>query len=59
MTDPANSMDTTVLLLAVMTVALFAVAFQAWRIGNEKRDVALLAVFGGLFAAGTAVAAIL
>ena len=52
-------MDTTVLLLAVMTVALFAVAFQAWRIGNEKRDVALLAVFGGLFAAGTAVAAIL
>jgi len=34
-------------------------AFLAWRAGNEKCDVVLIAVFGGLFAAGTAVAAIL
>ncbi len=52
-------MDTTVLLLAVMTVTLIAVTFQAWRLGNEIRDIALLAVFGGLFGAGTAVAAII
>ncbi|MBA2723049.1 MAG: hypothetical protein H0W48_01795 [Methylibium sp.] len=52
-------MDTTVLLLAIMTTVLLAVTFHAWRLGNEKRDVALLAVFGGLFAAGSAVAAIL
>jgi len=42
-----------------MTVTLIAVAFHAWRLGNEKRDVALLTVIGGLFAAGTAAAAIL
>jgi len=51
--------DTTVLMLAVMTVTLIAVAFHAWRLGNERRDVVLLAVFGGLFAAGTAVAAVI
>jgi len=59
LTDPANNMGTSVLLLAIMTVPMVAVAFHAWRLGNEKRDVALLAVFGGLFAAGTAVAAVL
>lgn len=52
-------MDPTVILLAVFTITMILTAFQAWRIGNEKRDVVLLAVFGGLFAAGTAVAAIL
>jgi len=52
-------MDTSVLLFVVMTVTMVAVALHAWRLGNEKRDVALLAVFGGLFAAGNAVAAIL
>jgi len=52
-------MDTTVLLLAIMTIALLAVTFHAWRLGNERRDIALLGAFGGLFAAGTVVAAIL
>jgi len=63
--DPAphqptqQNMDPTVILLAVLTITLIVTAVQAWRIGNEKRDVVLIAVFGGLFAVGTAVAAIL
>jgi len=51
-------MGTYVLLLAIMTVALFAVTFHAWRLGNEKRDVALLGTVGCLFGVGTAVAAL-
>jgi hypothetical protein len=52
-------MEPTVILLAVLTITMILTAFQASRTGNEKRDVVLIAVFGGLFAAGTAVAAIL
>jgi len=52
-------MDTPVLILAAMTAIMIVVAFQARRTGNETRDGALLAAFGGLFAAGTPVAAIL
>ena len=52
-------MDTTVLLLAVMTATMFAVTFLAWRLGNEKRDVALLGAVGDLRSVGTAVAAII
>ena len=52
-------MDTAVLLLAVVTATMFAVTFQAWRLGNEKRDVALLGAVGGLCSVGTAVAAII
>lgn len=52
-------MESTVILLAVLTITMILTAFQAWRTGDEKRDVVLLAVFGGLFAAGTAAAAIL
>ena len=52
-------MELTVVLLAVLTITMLLAAFQAWRAGNEKRDVVLLVVFGGLVAAGTAVAAIL
>ena len=51
-------MEPTVILLAVFTITLIVTALQAWRIGNEKRDVVLITVFGGLLAAGTAVAAI-
>ena len=54
-----KTMDPTVILLAVLTVTLIVTAFQAWRNRNEKRDVALIAAFAGLFAAGTAAAAIL
>jgi hypothetical protein len=52
-------MDPTVILLAVLTIALIVTAIQAWRNRNEKRDVVLIAAFAGLFAAGTAAAAIL
>ena len=52
-------MDTTVLLLAVVTATMFAVTFQAWRLGNEKRDVTLLGPVGGLCSVGAAVAAII
>jgi len=51
--------DTQGFFLAAITAIMIIVAFQAWRIGNETRDVALVAAFGGLFAAGTTVAAIL
>lgn len=52
-------MDSTVVLLISLTITMIFTAFQAWRTGNEKRDVVLIAVFGGLFAVGAAVAAIL
>jgi hypothetical protein len=51
-------MDFTVVLLAVLTITLIVTAIQAWRNRNEKRDVALIASFASLFAAGTAAAAI-
>lgn len=47
-------METDTLLAAIMTVTLAGVAFQAWRQGNEKRDVALLGVFSALCGVGTA-----
>ena len=37
--------------------ATAGVTFQAWRLGNDKRDVVLLAAICGLFGAGTAVTA--
>jgi hypothetical protein len=52
-------METAFLLLAIMTVAMIGVTYHAWRLGNEKRDVVLLAVFAVLFAAGTAVTAVI
>ena len=52
-------MDTTTLVFAILTATLAAVTFHAWRLGNEKRDVALLGVFGGLCGVGTVVTAIL
>lgn len=51
-------MDTFTLLTTVMAVTLAAVSFHAWRLGNEKRDVALLGVFSGLFGAGAVVSAV-
>jgi hypothetical protein len=52
-------MNTTVLLLGLMTLAQLGVTAQAWRLGNEKRDVALLGAVGGLCGVGTVAAAIL
>lgn len=47
-------METSTLVLATLTVTLAVVSFQAWRLGNEKRDVALLGAFSVLLGAGTA-----
>lgn len=52
-------METNVIVLALLTLTMIITAIRSWRTGEEKRDVALFAAFGGLFAAGTAVAAIL
>lgn len=52
-------MDTTlVFVLATLTLTMFAATLHAWRLRNERRDVALLACLGGLFGVGTAVAVI-
>jgi cbb3-type cytochrome oxidase subunit 3 len=51
-------MDNSTLLFAILTICLVGVTLHAWRLGNEKRDVALLGVFSALLGAGTAVAAI-
>lgn len=52
-------MDTATTLFAVMTLVLLWVSFQARRLGNEKRDVALLGTLTGLGGVGTAVTALL
>ena len=52
-------MDTSTLLFAILTATLAGVALHAWRLGNERRDFALLGVFGGLCGVGTVVTAIL
>jgi hypothetical protein len=52
-------METAFLLFAIMTTAMIGVTYNARQIGNERRDVVLLGVFTGLFAVGTAVAAVI
>ncbi len=47
-------MEPLVLFGVVLAVVLFAAAWQARRIGNERRDVTLLGVSGGVSAAGAA-----
>lgn len=41
-------MDTSTILFAIQTRCLVGVTFQAWRLDNEKRGIALLGVFGSL-----------
>ena len=53
------TMETSTLLFAIMTIILVGVTFHAWRLGNERRDVALLGVVSGLLGTGAAVSAIL
>ena len=47
------------LFAALFILEMVGVTFHAWRLGNERRDVALLGVFSGLCGVGTAVAALL
>jgi hypothetical protein len=49
-------MDSPTLLLGLMTLALIGVTLQAWRMGNEKRDVALLGACSGVLGLGTVLA---
>lgn len=51
-------MDTSTLLLALLTATLAGVTVHAWRLGNERRDVALLGMVSGLCGAGAAFTAI-
>jgi hypothetical protein len=51
-------MDNLPLLLGIMAGALLLAAFNAWRQGNEKRDIALLGALSGLFGLGTTLAAL-
>jgi hypothetical protein len=51
-------METSTLLFAILTVSLVGVTFHAFRLGNDRRDVALLGVFSGLLGVGTAVSAL-
>ncbi|MEY2689316.1 MAG: hypothetical protein RL375_3515 [Pseudomonadota bacterium] len=48
-------MDTLTLAFAVLTATLVVVTLHAHRMGNEKRDVALLGLFSGLCGTGTLV----
>ncbi len=53
------SFDTPTLILGVLALALLGVTLQAWRMGNERRDVALLGVCSGVLGLGTALAVVL
>jgi len=39
-------------LFAIITATMFAVAFNAWRLGNERRDVAPLGMVSGVSGVG-------
>jgi hypothetical protein len=52
-------MDTSTLLLSLLAAALAGATFQAWRLGNERRDVALLGTFGSLLGLGAAATMVL
>ena len=52
-------MDTFTSFGLLLAVVLFAAAWQAWRIGNERRDVALLGVGSGISAVGATVSFLL
>ena len=52
-------METATLLLGIMAAVFAFVTVQAWRLGNEKRDIWALGVFAGAFGIGTATSAML
>jgi uncharacterized membrane protein YadS len=51
-------MDNGTLLFTLMTVTLIGVTWHAWRLGNERRDVALLGSFGAMCGVGAVVSAV-
>jgi hypothetical protein len=50
-------MDNTTMLLGLMAMCMLGATINAWRIGNERRDVALLGAISGVCGVGTAVLA--
>jgi uncharacterized membrane protein YadS len=52
-------MDSTTIAFGLMTLTLAGVAWHARRLGNDRRDVALLGAFSGLCGVGAAVAAVI
>lgn len=52
-------MDTVTTLLLVLALVLLVVTWQAKRLGNEWRDVALLASVSGMLGAGSVAVAVL
>jgi hypothetical protein len=50
-------MDNTTMLLGLMAVCMVGATINAWRIGNERRDVVLLGVIAGVCGVGTGVLA--
>ena len=54
-----NAMGIGTLFLAAMTITFGLVSLHAWRLGNERRDVALLGTFAGAFGVGAAIAALI
>lgn len=51
-------MDTFTLLLVASALAMLGVTWHARRLGNERRDVALLATISGLLGLGSMLSAI-
>lgn len=45
--------DSSTLILGVLTLVLLGVTLQAWVMGNERRDVALLGACSGALGLGT------
>jgi hypothetical protein len=50
--------DTLTLLLTLFAALLGLVALQAWRYGNERRDIALLGTTSGCLAAGALISSL-
>ncbi|MEN9904068.1 MAG: hypothetical protein RLZZ555_633 [Pseudomonadota bacterium] len=48
-------METSTIILTVLAVTLAVVTVYAWHLDNEKRDVALLGAFSGLFSVSAAI----
>ena len=53
-----DTMDTLTLMLGILAATLAVTTAYAWRIGNDKRDIAFLGVCAGVTGLGTAVTAI-
>jgi hypothetical protein len=51
-------MDIATLSLGILAAGLLGATVQAWRLGNDRRDVVLLSAIAGFTGAGSAAAAL-